>query len=123
MSLIVTEGEVAVLRGCCVGNKRNASEMIDSLGLINDNVRSAPKFTDPDVVELYKAIGLEVDQLTMQLSGGKTITELQTELQKEETLSKHVDAVANKRSHLFVPGLKSLYPKALFWDCEKDRKE
>ena len=107
--------------------------MIDSLGLINDNIRSTPKFTDPDVVELYKAIGLEVDQLTMQLSGGKTITELQTELQKEETLSKHVDAVANKfgekiwgrakRSHLFVPGLKSLYPKALFWDCEKDRKE
>lgn len=106
--------------------------MIDSLGLINDNIGPAPKFTDPDVVELYKSIGSEVDQLTMQLSGGKTGTELQTELQKEETLSKHVDVVANKfgekiwgrtkRSHLFAPGLKSLYPKALFWDCEKDRK-
>lgn len=97
MSLIPTEGVLAKLHGCCTSNKWSMIEIINSLSLINNNARcAAPKFIQSNLVELFKFLSSEVYQLTLQISGRKTVTKLQTNLQNHETPLKHVNAVASK---------------------------
>ncbi|KAF2714231.1 hypothetical protein K504DRAFT_488437 [Pleomassaria siparia CBS 279.74] len=124
MSLIETEGEWAVLGGCISSGKRKASEMIASLGLINDNPGSGnPRFFETDVNELNRMIKTEAHWLAARHS--------EEELLKKEALSQPVRDIAAKfgsrlwgrmaRSHLLAPVPKTLYPAELYWDREKDR--